>query len=96
MHIILELYIYIYIYNTRTQILDYDRRHEIEIKIKLKSQKNITHKAPLLYATLVARDPFRVTLYLGLGLGLLPADSLTDANCPNEKNVTRVERVYIG
>jgi len=56
----------------------------------------MTRRPPLLYATLVARHPFRVTLYLGLGLGLLPADSLTDANCPNEKNVTRVERVYIG
>ena len=61
-----------------------------------RGRSDIGMLAPLLYATLVARDPFRVTLYLGLGLGLLPADSLTDANCPNEKNVTRVERVYIG
>ena len=63
---------------------------------RIYSVKYTRRVPPLLYTTLVARHPFRVTLCLGLGLGLLPADSLTDANCPNEKNVTRVERVYIG
>ena len=64
----------------------------------MKSEKNRTSRArpdqttllpPLLCVNMLTRQHFRVTWALA-------ADSLTDANCPNEENVTHVERVYIG